>query len=191
VNVHDAAVHAARYTIEHFPDLPMPMLLQVAGKAHVLTIDVDCSVERMQAVAPLVGRMLRPDSLTFVADAYVTTVADLATHHYGDLEVRYQGGDPTVVECVTVVTAYRLGLPRMTNCPYRRTPDGISWIEEPRDHHEGQSVEGRVHDSLLTALMDQGPPPSFGHVDERTLYQAVAATLSELGVGAEVTTKAP
>jgi hypothetical protein len=131
-------------------------------------------------IAPAVGAR----SLTFVADAYATTEMRPEDYEPGDLERRFAEGDPTVSEVLTVCTAYRLGLPRMTNCPYRRSDAGIEWLEVKTQEIE-TGMEGRVIDAMRTALMEDGPPDA--PTDEEARFEVVAAFLRFRGVQADVT----
>jgi hypothetical protein len=193
MSVHDAAVNAARFALGAHPEHELPILLQAAGTDYVLTTafnDVPEALGLVHMIAPAVGAR----SLTFVADAYVASDprgpagADdpeglLASYEHGDLAQRFAEGDPTVSETLTVCTAHRLGLPRITNCPYRRTEHGIEWIEAKQ--HDAEGLAGRVVDAMRTALMEDGPPDA--PTDEEARFEVVAAFLRFRGVQADVT----
>jgi len=120
-------------------------------------------IDAIKNLAPQVVVKGSIERVSLLTDSYLYiakgSIGNLDTHP-GDLQVRFEAGDPNTFECLAIAVVTRGDTERgavypsvstaMYRFPYKRDGEMVEWLTDMDDSHE--QISGRVPE-VLTALI--------------------------------------
>jgi len=185
MKLHDHAVVIGKKTFE-VCDGRKPDLMLVQHGSYIMMF-VGSDVSKLLAVSRTISHVIKLDSLTLVADTYMSLGWKPDDQRVGKapLEYWFQQGAEDVAEALHVTTVTPDDV-IMTGVPYHFVGGDFTWLNDEGTHLQTtvKGAGGRVHDILVTTLMaepDSDAPPVTNAAEMKVLMDMMLETFDLQG----------